>query len=492
VAAGGALSLPLAFLLPLLTALVVFLLGARRAPWLPGIGALATVAAVADAVRHVAAHGPQAYHLGGWMPPLGVELYADGLAALMLAMTAAVGLAVTAYAGPYLHDGHHHQEAERFWPLWLVQWAALNGTFLAADLFNLYIMLELVTLTAVPLVAITGDRASLGAAMRYLLLALLASLAYLLGVALLYGGTGTLHLRQVGELVGAGGPAAVAAALITAGLLLKGAIFPLHTWLVPAHSNAPAPASAVLSALVVQAGVYLVLRLWLWTFPALLSPAVGWLLGGLGAASVLYGSLQALRQSRLKPVIAYSTVAQLGYPLLLLPLAAVPAAAAQAWQGAAYYIVAHGLAKAGAFLAAGNIRYSLGHDRLAGLRGIAPELSVSVLALGLAFVSLMGLPPTAGFLAKWQLLSGALGGGQWPWAAVIVLGGLLAAGYGLRVLAMALAAAPSDEPVRRPPQRLPRRMVAVPLLLALAVYLLGVSAVPALRLLEQGAPEALG
>ncbi len=486
----GALSLPLAFFLPLLTALAAFLLGARQAPWLAGIGALATVAAVADAVRRVAAHGPQAYHLGGWAPPLGVELYADGLAALMLAMTAAVALAVTAYAGAYLHG--QGQAAERFWPLWLVQWAALNGTFLSADLFNLYVMLELVTLTAVPLVAMAGDRASLGAAMRYLLLALIASLAYLLGVALLYGGTGTLHLREVGELAGAGGPTAVAAALVTAGLLLKAAIFPLHAWLAPAHSSAPAPASAALSALVAQAGVYLVLRLWLWAFPALLSPVVGWGLGGLGAASVLYGSLQALRQSRLKPVIAYSTVAQLGYPLLLLPLAAVPAAASQAWQGAAYFIVAHGLAKAGAFLAAGNVYYSLGHDRLAGLRGLAPELSASVLALGLAWVSLMGLPPTAGFLAKWQLLSGALAGGQWPWAVVVVLGGLLAAGYGFRVLATAHAAAPPGGPVGRPARRLPWRMAATPLLLALAVYLLGVSAVPALRLLGQGAPEALG
>ncbi|MBK5935448.1 MAG: proton-conducting membrane transporter [Halorhodospira halophila] len=483
------LSLPLAFFLPLLTALAVFLVRARRAPWLPLLGAVATVAAVADVVRQVAENGPQVHHLGGWQPPLGVELYADGLSALMLGMTALVGLAVTLYAAPYLRGKGYNTEL--FWPLWLVQWATLNGTFLSADLFNLYVMLELLTLTAAPLAAMAGDRPSLGAAMRYLLLALLGSLAYLLGVALLYGGTGTLHLREVGELVGADAHTAVAAALITAGLFAKAAVFPLHMWLMPAHSNAPAPASAALSALVAKAGLYLVLRLWLWVFPVLLSTYMGWLIGALGALAVLYGSLQALRQPRLKQVIAYSTIAQLGYLLLLLPMVVIPAAAVHAWQGVAYHALAHGFAKSAAFLAAGNMLYSLGHDRLEGLRGLTPYLSITVLTLGLAFASLMALPPSGGFLAKWLLLSGAISGGQWPWAVVIILGSVLAAAYAFRVLAVAHAAPPAGYTEVRPAQRVPRIMEWVPLLLVLIVYAMGVSAMPALGLLEQGAPEGL-
>ena len=483
------LSLPLAFFVPLLTGLGVFLIGARRVPWLPLLGGVATLAVVADVVRRVAAEGPQHHHLGGWAPPLGIELYADGLAALMLAMTAVVGVVITAYAGPYLRG--KGLGTEYFTPLWLVQWAALNGTFLSADLFNLYVMLELLTLSAAPLAAMAGDRPSLGAAMRYLLIALLGSLAYLLGVALLYGGTGTLHLREVGELIGADPHTAVAAALITAGLFAKAAVFPLHIWLMPAHSNAPAPASAALSALVAKAGLYLVLRLWLWTFPALLTAPMGWLLGGLGALAVIYGSLQALRQPRLKQVIAYSTIAQLGYLLLLLPLIVLPAAATPAWQGVAYHAVAHGLAKSAAFLAAGNVIYSLGHDRLEGLRGLSPQLSVTVLALGLAFVSLMALPPSGGFLAKWLLLSGSIAAEAWVWAAVIVVGGLLAAGYSFRVLALAHAA-PIGHPLEAErPRRLPPVMSYAPLVLALAAYALTLLAVPALDLLGQGAPEVL-
>ncbi|MCG5548306.1 complex I subunit 5 family protein [Halorhodospira halochloris] len=482
-------SLPLAFFLPLLTALLVFLVGVRRVPWLPLLGALATVLVVADIAISVALDGPQRHHLGGWEPPLGVELYADGLAALMVLLTALVGLAVTLYAGPYLRGKGH--SGEHFWPLWLIQWATLNGIFLSADLFNLYVMLELLTLTATPLAAMAADRSALGAALRYLLLALLGSLAYLLGVALLYGSTGSLHLHEVGELLQADAAAAVAAALITAGLFAKAAIFPLHIWLMPAHSNAPAPASAALSALVAKAAVYLLLRLWLWVFPVLLTAPMGWLIGGLGATAVLYGALQALRQNRLKPLIAYSTIAQLGYLLLLLPLVVVPAAATYAWHGVAYQALVHGLAKAAAFLAAGNVIYCLGHDRLEGLRGLTPYLSISLFALGLAFAALMGMPPTGGFLAKWLILTGALGSGQWVWAVVLILGSLLAGAYAFRVLSVAHASPPYGWIEIYPPRRVPLVMQLTPLMLALLAVVMGISAVPVLNLLDQGAPEVL-
>lgn len=482
-------ALPLSFFVPLLTALVVFVIGVRRAYGMILLGALTTLAVALYVAYAVAVGGPQVHYLGGWEPPLGVELYADGLSALMLAMTALVGAGVTLYAGPYLRGKGH--DGERFWPLWLVQWATLNGTFLSADLFNLYVMLELLTLTAAPLAAMAGDRPSLAAAMRYLLLALLGSMAYLLGVALLYGGTGTLHLREAGELAGAEPYTAVAAALMTAGLFAKAAVFPLHIWLMPAHSNAPAPASAALSALVAKAGLYLVLRLWLWTFPALLSAPMGWLIGGLGAVAVVYGSVQALRQPRLKQVIAYSTIAQLGYLLLLLPLVALPAAAVSAWHGVVLHALAHGFAKAGAFLAAGNMIYCLGHDRLEGLRGVTPYLSVTLLALGLAFVSLMGLPPSGGFLAKWLLLEGALAAGQWFWGGVVLLGGLIAAAYSFRVLALAHAEVPHGYAEIRSPRRLPPAMEWAPLALVLLAYGMLLGGVPILELLDQGAPEGV-
>lgn len=326
---------------PLLVALAEYLLQGRARWPLRLAGVAGTVWALAVLTRTVVADGVGVHALGGWPAPLGIELYADGLAVLMLWLSAVVMAVSVPYAGAWFGD---QARARHYWPLWWLLWSALNGLFLSADLFNLYVMLELLTLAAVPLVALAAKPEALAAALRYLLFALLGSLAWLLGVAVIYAGAGTLHLHGVPELAGA--PyGALAAGLITAGLFAKAALFPLHAWLPPAHGYAPAPVSAILSALVVKAAVYLVLRIWLWGFPDLITPLAGQLLGLLGAAAIILGSVWAFRQAQLKQVIAYSTVAQLGYLLLIFPLLA----SAAAWQGVVYHGLAHGLAKAALF-----------------------------------------------------------------------------------------------------------------------------------------------
>ena len=212
----------------------------------------------------------------------------------------------------------------------------------------------------------------------------------------------------------------VAAALMTAGLLAKTALFPLHLWLPPAHAGAPPAASAVLSALVVKGSFVLLVRLWFEVMPALWSVSATQLIAALGAAAILYGSVLALRQERLKLLIAYSTVAQIGYLFLMFPLAFDPAAArlqdGVALTGGVLQTVSHAFAKAGMFMAAGLIAKSLGHDRIADLAGVGRALPMSLIAFGLAGVSLVGLPPSGGFAAKWLLLSAAVSTGQWWWA----------------------------------------------------------------------------
>jgi formate hydrogenlyase subunit 3/multisubunit Na+/H+ antiporter MnhD subunit len=192
--------------------------------------------------------GAARYPIGGWDAPLGIVLTADGLSLLMLLMTAAVGLAVSLYAPGYFR-GKTRQLAD-FWPLWLFLWAGLNGLYLSGDLFNLYVTLELVGLASVALAALAGGADALTGAMRYLLVSLVASLFYLLGVVLLYHGYGSLDIVFLAELVTPSPPLWAALGLITAGLLLKTALFPLHFWLPPAHASAAAPVSALLSALV--------------------------------------------------------------------------------------------------------------------------------------------------------------------------------------------------------------------------------------------------
>jgi multicomponent Na+:H+ antiporter subunit D len=347
------------------------------------------------------------------------------------------------------------------------------------------VTLELMGLAAVALVALAGGADALIGAMRYLLVTLLGSLAYLLGVALLYHGFGSVDIAILAQRVEPSPAAWAAVGLMSAGLLLKTALFPLHFWLPPAHASAPAPVSALLSALVVKASFYILLRLWLEIFP-LSHSALGQLLGLLGAAAVLWGGLQALRQTRLKMLIAYSTVAQLGYLFLAFPLGTVIA-----WKGALYLLLSHALAKAAMFMAAGNILRFGGHDRIADLDRVAQRLPLTVTAFALAGVSSMGLPPSGGFIAKWLLLEAAIGSGQWWWAIILILGGLLVATYVFKVIGYAFTQAGVLQQTRA----VPITMEWAALALALGAILLGLLAPWPLALMEIGLPfggEAAG
>lgn len=418
---------------PLGAALVAAVLPARigRAAALAS-ALLAPLALLPLTAAMQAGHGVELL-LAGLPLPLGIRLRIDGAALWLLWLVAIIVLAATLHAATSIGA---RRPARRFWPSWLVLVTGLNAMLVSADLFNLYVGLELVTLAAVALVAYDGSTAALRAALRYLLLAMLASLAYLLGVALVHAGTGTLDLAQAIERSG-GQLEPAALALMSAGLLLKAAIFPLHGWLPQAHGSAPGPVSAVLSALVVKVALLLLYRLW---FEGQLPlPAARLLLSALGVAAIIYGSLMALQQQRLKRLVAYSTVAQLGYLLLLF---ALPIAAA--WQGTMLQVASHALAKGGMFLAAANLKQRFGSDRLGRLRGADAAAPISVFAFGLAAVSLMGLPPSGGFLAKWLLLNAAWQAGHGWLVAVLALGSLLAAGYLFRALAVMLSRAGGD------------------------------------------------
>jgi multicomponent Na+:H+ antiporter subunit D len=468
---------------PLLAGTLIALAGARAIRVAVVAAALVQCAGLYSVTAALLAGEPVVHHMAGWAEPLGIRLVADGLSAVFLWMIWFVGVAVSIHALAYFAEASRRQRLS-FPILWMMLWAALNATLLSADLFNLYVALELTTLSAVPLAALLGGRAALSAAMRYLLFALLGSLCYLLGVALLYGAHGTLDLYLLGTMLDVSVSAALAAGLITVGLMAKSAVFPLHAWLPAAHARAPGPVSALLSALVCKAGIYLLLRLWWWSFPELATPAVMALLGAIGAAAIVYGSVQAFIQIRLKRVIAYSTVAQLGYLLLIFPLAS-----ALAWQGVVYHGVAHGIAKAALFLAAANMMHVIGHDRLGSMRGLARgPLAPSLFAFALASLSIMGLPLSGGFIAKWLLLRAALAQDAWLWAGLLLVAGLMAGAYLFRVLAFLLRSAP-NEVVQRP---LPWSMSATPLLLAFAAVLMGVVAEPLLALIAADQPEMPG
>ncbi len=466
----------LLILLPLAAAIICFVM--------PRLAAAVGMVTMLLVTLVVTAFGWQLYDqgvyqhaVGGWGAPLGIELYGDGLSLLMLAMTTLVGLAVTLYAQSYFSQAR----ARVFWPLWLLLLAALNALFLSADIFNLYITLEMVGLAAVALVALKGGRDALNGAMRYLLATLLGSLTYLLGVALLYHSYGTVDLALLAERIDSSPVVWAALGLMGAGLLLKTALFPLHFWLPAAHASAPAPISALLSALLVKASFYIFLRLW-WVLFSPLGGDVALLLGLLGALAILWGSWQALRQTRLKLLVAYSTVAQIGYLFVAFPLAA--AAGSMLWSGVSYLMLSHALAKAAMFLAAGNLLLFGGHDRIADLDRAVQRLPLSTAAFALAGVSIMGLPPSGGFIGKWLLLEAAILQGEWLLLTVMVVGGLLASAYIFKVVGYAF----TQSTMPHEPRSIPASMEWAALLLALSSILLGLTAPWVFALLEIGDP----
>jgi len=492
-ASGGGFLLVLAIFVPVAGALLSLVFGGRHAERITLVlmpTGLAIAVAIAVSVWRVG--NALQYYVGSWDPPLGVAFRADGLSVAMILTTALLicGIALFARAQFARPEQAETRAPLTFWTLLLAVWGALNAVFISGDLFNLYVALELLTFAAVPLVSLDGRAETLAAALRYLLFALFGSILYLLGAVLLYGAYGTLDIVLLSDRVHAEPVAWAAISLMTAGLLAKAALYPFHLWLPPAHAGAPAPGSALLSGLVVKAPFFLVVRLWFDVMPRLSDRDAAQVLGILGAAAILFGSVVALRQARLKLLIAYSTVAQIGYLFLMFPLAIKPEMgrwwSTTAWTGGMLQAISHAFAKAAMFMAAGLIAEALGHDRVAGLSGIGRALPITVFAFGLGGLSLMGLPPSGGFVAKAMLLTAAIAEGQWWWAVVILTGGLLAGGYVFLVLARSLAE--PSEPVTLLSTVSPIRQ-AVAVAVALCAVLLGFVPLRPLELLQIGRPD---
>ncbi len=475
--------------LPILLATLSLFFRTRGEALVGLTGSMLTAGLALIAFVEVTQRGTVIHMLGGWEPPLGILLRMDPLAAVFIGMTAVVGVFISLYAWWYFRA----QEATTggfplFWPLWLFLWAGMNGLFLSNDLFNLFVTLEVVGICAVALAVLSGKSGALFAGLRYLLAAITGSMAYLFGVAILYGSTGTLDLGLLGQVLEPGTTTTFSLLVITIGLMIKMAGFPFHFWLPPAHSSALAPVSAILSALVVKGAFYILLRVWMEVFGLSLTYAAGQLIGLAGAIAVIWGSWQAFMQNSLKLIVAHSSVAQLGYMLMIFPLLILaPGVTADsadwlspAWTAGIYQVIAHAFAKASFFLSAGIIIMALGHDRIESLRDLVGHMRITALAIGIAGVSLIGLPPSGGFMAKWMLLKGIFLSGQWWWAPVVLAGSLLTAGYVFMLLRLAFAPAREKEPFRP----VPKSLEVIALLLALGSFLIVLPADSLIQFLE--------
>jgi multicomponent Na+:H+ antiporter subunit D len=420
-------------LVPLTGALATPLVAAARREVVYPLAVASAVATAALSVltlTRVVEGGPLRYHVGGWPPPWGIELAVDHLSAFTAtALSGMVALALV-YARPRTAVG---SEAS-FFGLALLFLASLMGMVVTGDLFNLFVFLEVASISSYALVASGGGRALL-AAFRYTLLGTVGASFYLLGVGHLYLLTGSLNMADLAERL----PTlplsvvyAVAVALLVIGLGIKMAIFPLHGWLPDAYTYAPPLVAALLAPVTTKVAAYALARV---LFSVLGAPEglgripLMTLLAWAGGVAIVAGGVAAARQQDLRRLLAYSSVSQLGYIALGIGLANPSALA-----GAYLHILNHAMMKGCLFFVAGAAAARLGGAALVDLRFMSRRMPLTTACLVASAVSMIGIPPGGGFFSKWYLLVGAIEAGQPLLAAVVVGGGLLTAVYMWRVV----------------------------------------------------------
>ena len=371
----------------------------RAACWVGLAALLAAWAPLIQAGQEMLASGPAKFTLGT------VSLRFDGLSLLLAAVALILGTLVTLYSGPYIaaDDGQ-----EKYYAMLAAMVGVMIGLGCAADLFNLWVWFEAMAVTSYLLVAYYHEQpASLEAGLKYLVQSAVGSALVLFGIGLVLSQTGTLDLVALHSHAAPTPILIAAGALFIVGFGVKAALAPMHTWLPDAHSMAPSGISAMLSGVVIEAGLVAMLR----AVMALAAGTASWgvLLMVFGALNMIVGNLIALRQTQVKRLLAFSSLSHVGYMLVGLGITLYSGEIAGA-QGGFFHLFTHGLMKGLAFLAAGALLFALhqaagSHDPLTidDLSGAARRYPLIALTLSLALLGLGGLPPLAGFMSKWQI-----------------------------------------------------------------------------------------
>lgn len=440
----------LLFLVPFLAALVAAGLGwliPGAARWVAYVALAATAVLSVAAVPRVLAEGGLRTELGGWPPPIGIEVLLDPLSAFMAVMVGLVALVLVVGS-----QGQVRQELARqdtvYYATVLLLISGLMGIVITGDLFNLFVQIELASLCAYALVA-AGGRGAPSAGLNYLIIGSFGASIYLIGTGFIYAATGTLNMADVAARVGTADPqlVLVGGLLIVAGLGIKMALFPLHLWMPNAYARGPSVSATLMAPLVTKVSAYALLRVMFWVFGRDGLDEERWLLDVIalgGAAAVVAGGFMALVQSDFRRLLAYSSVGQMGIVAMGIGLAN-----RDGLTGAALHIANDALMKAVLFLAAGTalLRFGVRRvDDLSRLRGRAPWTTAAV---AVATASLVGIPPLAGFFGKWYVLTATLADGRWWLTAALLVGSLASVGYAIRILERLLFAAPAGHEERQ-------------------------------------------
>lgn len=452
--------------LPLLAAPVALLLRRGDAAWLLALVVSWLLPVMAFSLeRQVAAGGTISYAMGNWPPPYGIEYRVDTLSAFVLLLVSGVSAVVMTYARRSVAAEIAGGRRAGFYATYLVGLAGLLGMAISADAFNIFVFMEISSLASYVLIALGRDRRALTASFRYLIMGTIGATFFVIGVGLLYVMTGTLNMADLVErlpAVASTRPVLAAFAFIMVGLALKLALFPLHVWLPNAYAYAPSVASAFLAATATKVAIYLLIRFIFGVFGASFSydaiPLEPVLLV-LGIAAILVASLVAVFQRDVKRMLAWSSIAQIGFITLGIAIANQPGLT-----GSIVHIFNHAVMKGALFLLLGGVALRLGSARIDDMAGLGFRMPVTMLAFAIAGLAMVGVPGTVGFVSKWYLALGAGERGDWWLVGLLMAGSLITLAYMWRVMEVAFFRAPSPRiaQVREaPPEMLVPALVLV-------------------------------
>lgn len=456
---------------PLLSGPAIVLVRRHQLAW--GIATLASWMALAIAIAiawRVADSGTISYAIGNWPAPWGIEYRVDRLNAFMLVLVSLMGAVAMPYARVSIAAELPQEQEYLFYAMYCLCLTGLLGIAVTGDAFNLFVFLEISSLSTYVLIALGRRRQALWAAYQYLVMGTIGATFYIIGVGLLYLMTGTLNMADLAArvpLVTDARPVVAALAFIIVGLGLKFALFPLHQWLPNAYTFAPSVVTAFVAATATKVSIYVLIRYSSTIFgqsPMLDLVHFHQMLMVLAILAIVTMSLVALFQDDLKRMLAYSSVAQVGYILLGVSLNSRSGLTA-----AVAHLFNHSITKGALFLLVGIVALRVGSTRLAKLSGLASRMPVTSLGIVLAGLSLIGVPGTAGFITKWYLVRASLERGSWWLAALIVATSLIALGYVWRFVEMAYLK-PADPDLPRVGEAPLSMLIPAWLLVAACIY----------------------
>ena len=414
--------------IPLLSAPLALMLRRGTHSWvLAQLVCIAALAISINLLQTVLATGPISYEMGGWAPPWGIEYYVDAVNAFVLLIVSGIGTIVMLAARTSVAKEIAGDKQSLFYTAYLLCLTGLLGITITGDAFNIFVFLEISSLSTYILISLGRDRRALTAAFQYLIMGTIGATFILIGVGMLYMSTGTLNILDLAErLQPLSDSRTVQAgfAFVAVGVSLKLALFPLHLWLPNAYAYAPSIASAFLAATATKVAGYVMLRFFFTVFGVDFSFEVmplGIILAILAILAIFVGSAVAIFQDNVKRLLAYSSVAQIGYMILGISFATVTGLTA-----AILHLFNHALMKGGLFLALAAVFYRTGGVSVAHFRGLGKTMPWTMFAVVIGGLSLIGVPLTVGFVSKWYLVLGALELGYW-WIALLVLAGSLLA-----------------------------------------------------------------